>query len=168
MTWQNYADKWPEELTKAQKGLKTNIAKGIYVYLLLSEKRAFSEIAKELDLEPNKLAYHLKNLVRYGLLSHEYSTMENQSERSFYKVSNFGNIYAKKVLEAARSPYQHQDIAIPPIPFKEKTEETIPIIMDEEITTSTDGLVILSYPMMKSNKPLKIDDYSGTTTEVVV
>ena len=169
LTWQNYTDKWPEELTKAQKGLKTDIAKGIYVYLLLSESKAFSEIAKDLELEPNKLAYHLKNLVRYGLLTHEYVIEEERAERSFYRVSNFGNIYAKKVLEAAHSPYQHQDVSVPPISFREKPEEGISFPIDNWAATN-EGDMNVDIRRLQSKSSIKniIYDSEVTTTELVV
>ena len=169
VTWQSYAEKWPEELSKAQEGLKSDIARGIYVYLLLNENKSFSDMAKVLELEPNKLAYHLKNLVRYGLLTHEYMIKEGINEHSFYKISNFGNIYAKKALEAAHSPYQHQDISVSQIHFKDKPEEGIPFPIGNW-TSTNEGNVYDNIRIFIGDKPLKkrINNERITTTEVVI
>ena len=108
MVWEEYANKWPEEIEKAQKGLNSRMSRGLFVYLLLEGQKTFSELVKDLDIDSNKLSYHLKSLVKNGLLTHTYAHEENRKDHSFYVVSNFGNIYAKKCLEAAYQPYQSQ------------------------------------------------------------
>ena len=168
MTWKNYADKWPEELSKAQNGLKTDIAKGIYLYLLLNNDKAFTEISKDLDIAPNKLSYHLKNMVRFGLLSHAYLKEDEGNEYSFYTVSNFGKIYAKKVLEAAHSPYQNQEITVlPPISIRKKTDEEI-IPMNNWATSS--GTLSYGIRLLVNNENIKteVDEDTVTTVEVVI
>ncbi len=108
MSWKDYYELWPSELDSAQRGLNSNVAKGIFIYLLLNSETTFSNLSKELQIEDNKLSYHLKNLVRSGLLTQKYLHKKNQSERSYYSISPFGVVYGKKSLEIARSPFQNK------------------------------------------------------------
>ena len=107
MDWKQYEQQWPEEIKKAQKALNSEMARGIYVYLLLNGKKPFSIISEELNIRDNKLSYHLNKLVQKGLVAHTLINEYGKSEYSYYEISNFGNIYAKKNIEAAMSPYQH-------------------------------------------------------------
>lgn len=174
MTWKEYEKKWPKEIEMAQRGLNTAISRGIFVYLLTHDQQTFSELSKNLEIKPNKLSYHLKNLVKNGLLSHTYAHEEQRQDHSFYEASNFGNIYAKKCLEAAYQPYQSlvsPTMAIP-APDSEKSINTFKI--SSSVTSDDPPAIYLSEktPKEEVEKELSVTnpDYitSEETTKVLI
>ena len=58
MSWEEHAEKWPKEIEKAQRGLNSPMAKGIFVYLLTHKDKTFSELSNDLEIKSNKLSYH--------------------------------------------------------------------------------------------------------------
>jgi len=162
MTWEEYEKKWPQEIEKAQKGLNTPISRGIFVYLLTQGQKTFSEMSKQLEIDPNKLSYHLKNLVKNGLLSHTYAHEEHRQDHSFYEVSNFGNVYAKKCLEAAYYPYQSRVSPVMEIPTPE-SEESIDTFEISSSVTSVEPPAF--YLLEKSSKKEAKKELSVTNPE---
>ncbi len=107
MSWKKYSKKWPEEIKKANKGLQSDLDRGIFIYLLTEGKKSFNRIKSELDIGSNKLSYHLKKLVNTGLVTNKLSHRKDEECYSYYEVSDFGKKYADNVLKAVRGMYLH-------------------------------------------------------------
>jgi DNA-binding HxlR family transcriptional regulator len=163
MKWEEYAQRWPNEIDEAFKGLNSSLSKGIFVYLLLNGKKTYTELLKDLEIKSNNLSYHLKTLSKSGLISHTYAYEQNRQDHSLYSVSNFGNTFAKKCLEAAHHPYEYQ---LPPeIKIPTQFEKSATDMREMPVLVTTQEVPTIELSKEKPEQNIKRFKISVLTTE---
>lgn len=80
----------PLVVRNSLKALSDESRQGILIYLLKVGSRSFTEIRKDLNISKNNLSYHIKNLMRYGLIYNFYSKDQFVDKYSFYEISKLG------------------------------------------------------------------------------
>ena len=67
------------------------------VELLKEEDLSFSEIRKKLDLEKGTLSYHIKKLIKCGIIVNYYQKKLDSNEYSFYQLTSFAKSLLKNL-----------------------------------------------------------------------
>jgi len=91
---------FPYEIELAIKGLNNENRQKILTILLNKKKCSFSEIEKESSIESSLLANHLKELVKFLLVTHFYEHDTEEKYFSYYQISPYGLRILKSLQES--------------------------------------------------------------------
>lgn len=129
-----YADEMPAELRRVIDALNSDIGLAAFFVLFKYGEMSFSQIMSELDIPPNyssKLAYHIKKIQKSSLIKNEYIKKENVDGHSFYDITEFGEKFINKLMDAIQVP-QSNDLDIQILDDKSTTVPTARMSLKSE------------------------------------
>lgn len=145
----------PLVVRNSLKALSDENRQGILMYLLKTGPRSFTEIRKGLNISKNNLSYHIKNLMRYGLIYNFYSKDEFADKYSFYEISKLGKSIITSLINSVT-------------PLKSEEEYYhIKITMTEDINTDADLFEVFCVNFKSVPAKPEVWDYRVSAREAI-
>ena len=88
--------KFPPEINRALDALGQENRRKIILFILKKKNMSFSDLIEYTELNSSTLNFHLKELMKAGLINNYYSKSENPGRKySYYELTDFGKDFCK-------------------------------------------------------------------------
>ena len=87
---------FPPEINRALDALGQENRRKIISVIINKKKMSFSDLNEYIELNSSTLNFHLKELMKAGLINNYYSKSENPDRKySYYELTDFGKDFCK-------------------------------------------------------------------------